>query len=302
MLFEQAIDKPIVRISSEKDRFDITKDKTLHCFFNSNAVIGAKINDDSFWPITGLLVRATIRPGTEVIIKAEKNFSDFVTTLMDTINKSKQEKVKVLEEKPDEMTENSPAEEYHITAEEINSYREQLKNFSETFEDAIESSAILLRTSFPKTMWGAKELKSSLSKMKVASSEIESTKEVFEGAVEQSDLRISHLASCLFEKSNRKYAEDSIDHIITNFLTMKRMMASFLQSFHRLYTSDQLFKKYSGYPATWFFDPSVFYNFIERYEDVSDNLIEASRAESLVIRPLYAWFQSTHRDDATIKK
>jgi hypothetical protein len=32
---------------------------------------------------------------------------------------------------------------------------------------------------------------------------------------------------------------------------------------------------------------------------VSDNLIEASRAESFVIRPL---FQFTHRNDATIKK
>jgi hypothetical protein len=292
MLFEYAIGNPVIRISSNKDRFDITKDKTLHCFFNRNAVLDAKTNDESFWPITGLLVRSTIRqPGSEVVIKAEKTFSDFITSLMDAINKSKQEKVRVLEEKPDEMTENSAPEEFPVNAEKIDAYRDQLKNFSETFEDAVESSAILLRTSFPKTMWGAKELKSSLSKMKVASSEIADTKEVFEGAAEQSDLRMSHLASCLFEKisSSRKYAEDSVDHIITNFLTMKRMMASFLQSFHRLYTSDQLFKKYSGYPATWFFDPSVFYNFVERYEDVSDNLIEASRAESSVIRPLYAW-------------
>jgi hypothetical protein len=292
MLFEHPVGKPVIRISSEKDRFDIMKDKTLHCFFNSNAVIDAKVSDESFWPITGLLVRSAIRrPNTEIVIKAEKTFSDFVTTLMDAINKSKQEKVRVLEEKPDELTENSAPEEFPVNAEKVDAYREQLKNFTETFEDAVESSAVLLKTSFPKTMWGAKELKSNLSKMKVASSEVESTKEIFEGAAEQSDLRISHLASCLLDsgKSNRKYAGDSVDHVITNFLTMKRMMASFLQSFHRLYTSDQLFKKCSGYPATWFFDPSVFYNFVERYEDVSDNLIEASRAESIIIRPLYAW-------------
>jgi hypothetical protein len=236
------------------------------------------------------LVKSSVnKPNTLIDITAEKGFADFVKTILDTVNKSRSEKIRVLEEKPDEREENTSLENA-VCAEDLSMYREGLKSFSETFEDAMESSVILLRTVFPRTMWGAKELKSSLSKMKTASAEIYNDKEKFEIAVEQSDSLLGHLASCLFDNAGSpKVAVNSIDHITTNFLTMKRIMASFLQSFYKLYTSDQLIKKCSGYPATWFFDPSVFYNFLERYEDVSNNLIDISRAVSSVIRPLDTW-------------
>jgi hypothetical protein len=290
MLFEYLTVPPVIKISCVNDRFDIIKDKFFHCFFNGNAVLSSKSTDEYFGSVVGMLVRSSIQvPNAPIVIKAENTFSDQIKSIIDMINKSKQEKINVLEEKPDELMENKPSE-YPMRAESINKYQENLKSFTETYEDAVNLSEVLLKTSFPKTMWGAKELNGCLSKMKTASAELVSNIEIFETAAEQTDFRMNHLVPCLSGKiSSHKRAEDSINHIVTNFLTMKRMMASYLQSFHRLYASDQLFKKYTGYPATWFFDPSVFFNFMERYEDVSDNLIEASRAESAVIRPLYAW-------------
>jgi len=217
MFFEYAPGKIALKVSSGKDRFEVSKDKMMRCFFNRNTILDAKINDDTFGPIVGLLVRSSIqRPNTEILIKAEKSFADFVKTIIDTVNKSKQEKIQILEEKPDEMTENGPSEyPQALCAENIEMYREQLKNFSETFEDAIESSNVLLKTSFPKTMWGAKELKGSLSKMRTASYEISNGKETFEGAAEQSDIRLSHIASCLFDGIKLNKNMQKIRYIIS---------------------------------------------------------------------------------------
>ena len=214
--------------------------------------------------------------------------NDLVKDIIDTVNKSEQEKIKVLESKPDEMTENSPLE-AKLQVGALNKYQSNLKLYSETFDDALSLSEVLLKTNLPKTMWGAKELKASLSKMKTASVNLLTHREAFEAAAEQTDLKLGQIIPCLLDrKMSNRHVEESIDHVITSFRTMKSLMASFMQSFHGLYASDTLFKKHTGYPATWFYDPSVFFNFKERYADISDNLILASRDESSVIRPLYA--------------
>jgi hypothetical protein len=286
MLFQSFTGSPIAQILSNKDRFDIAQDKLMHCYLNSSSLISSKTGDTSFCPIVGLLIKSSFSGPTKVKVKSAPSFSEDLKTVLDAINKSDQAKVQVLEDKPDEIAGNRPKES-KLCQEAIQSYQEKMIKFSECYESASGLCNVLLKTTLPKTMWGAKDIKANLSKMKLASSE---NKETFEIAAEQSDFRLGHVTSYLMNKmSNSRTIESSVNNIISNFITMKKMMTSFVHSFHNLYASDQIFKKHTGYPATWFFDPSVFYNFTSRYEDVCENLVEATRAESSVIRPLYAW-------------
>ena len=81
----------------------------------------------------------------------------------------------------------------------------------------------------------------------------------------------------------------AVDHTEANFFTMKKLISMYLLANYQLYSVNQMFKKYTGYPATWFFDPSVFYLFTERFEDLCEHMVSAGRAEAKVIQPLHLW-------------
>lgn len=288
MLFQNMTGTVVSQIKCGEDLFDITQDKSFNCYLNKNHIFSSKINDDSFGSVVGVLVKAT-SPTPDIVIKSSPLFSTNLKPLLNIINKSDRAKVQVLEDKPDEMAENKPDDKFSLPS--IQSYRDKMKKFAESFEIASDLSKVLLKTILPKTMWGSKEVKANLSKMKLSSNE---EKEIFEVAAEHTNTKLGHIITCVNNRGLnsigvKKAVENSVNHISSDFLTMKKMMASFLHTYHNLYASDSFFKKQTGYPATWFFDPSVFYNFTERYEDISENLIEATRAESSVIRPLYAW-------------
>jgi hypothetical protein len=240
-------------------------------------------------PVAGMLmISACTVPNAR--IKVMGNNSDFLSRLIDTISKSDKVKVEVLESKPDESQENSPKEE--PTQGVLSFYREKVKDFSKSIDEAFSLSGVLLKTKLPRTMWGAKDVEKVLTKIRANSEDILSQKESFEIAAEQTEHKIGTilaLAGRGLDPQRRGIIATATDHIEANFFTMKKLMSMFLLANYQLYSINQMFKKFTGYPATWFFDPSVFYSFTERFEDLCDHMIDAGRAEAKVIQPLHAW-------------
>jgi hypothetical protein len=283
----QQKDQTIASIRCGCNVFTIKSGKTLQCALDGQEILTAKLDDQSFFPVVAIMVNSLVKPKSEISIKTAKGMSDFIKPLVDQIEKSDKAKSKLLETKPDEMAENKGIDS-KLNKEALDKYQENIKVYAGTYDEALSLSEVLLKTNLPKTMWGAKELKSSITHMRTASVDVINSREKFEIASEHSDVRVGNVSSILFDKraSNKKYVEESITSITNDFESMKNMMASFLINNYNLYNSDQLFKKCAGYPASWFFDPSVFLSFREKFEDIAEHIIEASKTESTVIRPL----------------
>jgi len=81
----------------------------------------------------------------------------------------------------------------------------------------------------------------------------------------------------------------AVSRISENFIPVKNMISSLAQILHRLYDIDWVFKKYTGYPTTWFFNSSVFYDFLYSFENLIKSLIKTASIESGFIEPLLVW-------------
>jgi hypothetical protein len=61
------------------------------------------------------------------------------------------------------------------------------------------------------------------------------------------------------------------------------------QGLYPLFSIDEMFKKATGYPTTWAFDPSTFYDFQFCYDGLVKNLVRLAKTELAVIEPLFVW-------------
>jgi hypothetical protein len=284
----------IAQVFCGEDRFDIVDEKAPKCFFNGIDVIGVRAHDAGMFPsIVGMLVvSACTVPETEVKIKKNPSYADFLRGLVDTLTKSDQVKIQVLDSKPDETVDNKPKES-RFNVQSLDDFRDKLKTYASCFDDTVALAGVLLKTKLPKTIHGFNELNKILIKTKTATENLSSVKEQYEIASEQMDNKIGQVMVAVANRMNgpsgKKILRSAIAQVINNFDTVKRVSSEMLCSFNPLYNVNQVFKKYTGYPATWYFDPSVFYSFTERYKDASDNLIDMARAESAIIRPLQLW-------------
>ena len=65
------------------------------------------------------------------------------------------------------------------------------------------------------------------------------------------------------------------------------MLSRIIHDFYRLYDIGEVFKKQTGYPPTWFFDSSVFYDFQYGFENLIRHLVRMAKADATLIEPLY---------------
>ena len=150
-----------------------------------------------------------------------------------------------------------------------------------------------MKTKLPKNVLAFKDLNGALSKVRTATAELNTSRDHCEVVIDHTGTNIGRvmvaMGSNLNDSNVKRVVQESVDHIVADFMGTKKLLASLINTQYPLYDINPLFKKHTDYPATWFFDPSVFYNFTERYKDASDSLIEAVRTEASVIRPLYNW-------------
>ncbi|MBE3085417.1 MAG: hypothetical protein IMZ64_04295, partial [Bacteroidetes bacterium] len=245
----------------------------------------------------GMIAMSSLKVSSALIkIRAGKNYADFLKGILDTVSKSDQVRVKVLEEKPDEIADQKPKQ-GSLSMGSLEEFKDEIKTTSDCFFDVLALSEILLKTKLPKNVLSFKELNNVLTKVKIASKGLSENKEHCDLIVERIGTNVGRILIARKNNLNnstvRKTVHGSVDYVIADFMALKKIMATLVTTHYPLYDVNPMFKKYTDYPATWFFDPSVFYNFSERYKDASDNLINLVRAEASVIKPLYG-FQSTY--------
>jgi hypothetical protein len=284
----------VAKVVCGQDTFDVVLgDKAARCYMNGVAVMASK-DLNSFGPIVGMAVVSSLKtPNAVLSIKGNQTYADFLNGLLDTITKSDQIRVEVLKYKPDEIADQKPKQAYRLSDSDLEEYKESIRVSSGCLNDVLSLGDILLKTKLPKNAMAFKEINSILSKVRAASTELEKNIEHCELMVERTGTylgRVMIARNCnLNDPQVKKAVQESIDHVAADFMAMKKLMAFLIMSHYPLYSIDPVMKKYTDYPATWFFDPSVFYNFSERYKDASDNLIDAVRTEASTIQPLYAW-------------
>jgi hypothetical protein len=279
-------DNYIAQIVAGENRFDVTGQKPVSCFFN-NVLIASVPEADQFGPVVGMFVISSCGvPETKIQVKGNPSYTDFLKDLIDTVTKSDQAKIFVLETKPDEMTDNKPLE-ARLTRQNLEDYRENMQTVSECLDETLTLADALTRTKLPRSAHGFKELDRTMLKIKTAVTELNSRRETCEISGEQVGIKIGQLITAL--SNEVKYptiVEAAANQIATHSKTVKNTLSEVICSLHPLYNINPIFKKYTGYPVTWFYDPTTFYSFSERFKDASDHLIELARAENSIIKPL----------------
>jgi riboflavin synthase len=284
----------IAQINCGRDVIDVTvNDNHAQCYFNHINIINAK-EVKAFAPIVGMILMSACRtPQVKISAKSNPSYADFLKNVIDTVENSDQAKIKVLEDKPDEITDNKPKEaKWDVSA--LENYRDGVKSLCASFDNTLVLSDVLLKTKLPKSVHSFKEVDKIIVKVKSAFLELNQNREVSELASEHTGTRVGQLITAVNVNRNnvpgiKRIINAAVTNVVADFLTMKKLLASLVSSHYALYDIDRTFKKHTGYPATWFFDPSVYYNFKESYKDASDGLIEAARSEAAIVRPLYAW-------------
>lgn len=221
--------------------------------------------------------------------------SGMLDSILDAIRKNRENlEVAVLTYYPDEITQNKPKDLQAFDDREMVSrvaaYAKDMKDFYDIIDEMNKLATILLRTKFSSSMWGAKDVHKILAKIP---NEIESAASDFivDHYKEDSEKHAGRILLAsrdpnLFRRAN---IPAMAGHLIKNFFVLKRAMSNIAQIYHPLYRIDAAFKKYTGYPTTWFFNSSVFYDYLYNYDNHVNNLAKMAKIESDTIEPLFAW-------------
>lgn len=231
-------------------------------------------------------------------IKGWKTADSLLDPLLDEIKKHTEDvEVQVLDAAPDEITENTPKE--MKTAEifkGVAEYRSSLDGFKEVLLDTRRQAEILLRTKLPSTMWGEKKVTAVLSSVKAELLPIGQWENDLDALMESSERKswatLSRLSKTagLSKSMVKKAVGETAADVIDKFVQIKKGMSVLAEALHGLSSIDGVFKTSTGYPATWFFDSSVFYDFLYNYENLVASLIKTARIESSTMIPL-RWFR-----------
>lgn len=230
--------------------------------------------------------------------KAGKPVDDFLKVM----EKSRGVKVRVLEEQPDEQVENSPRECHasHELFKDIQFYREGIASTAESVGEARDLSGILIQTRLPDTMWGIKEVKKALAEVQSDAEMIKDNIDQLEIAVETSEKKTGILAS-MIEKGLIKKGTEMVAGLIKDFFIIKETLSKMAQVLHPLSVMDETFRKATGYPMTWVFDPSTFYDFQLCYDKLMKNFVRLAKSEQSIIEPLFVWkVQNTGEKDGRL--
>jgi hypothetical protein len=246
-------------------------------------------------PVLSLIA---INLGKNFGIKGWKTADSLLDPLLDEIKKHVVDvEVQVLDAAPDEITDNTPKE--MKTAKILNGvaeYRNSLDGFKEVLIDTRRQAEILLKTKLPSSMWGEKKVAVVLSSVKAELLPIGQWENDLDIIMESSDRkswatlsRLSKTAGLSKSMVKQAVGETATD-VVDKFMQIKKGMSVLAETLYRLSSIDGVFKTSTGYPATWFFDSSVFYDFLYNYENLVASLIKTARIESSTMVPL-GWFR-----------
>jgi hypothetical protein len=77
--------------------------------------------------------------------------------------------------------------------------------------------------------------------------------------------------------------------MINDFFSVKNKVSKTVGVLYPLFSIDKIFKKATGYPTTWAFDPSTFYDFQYCYDGLVKKLVRLAKLEMSAIEPMFIW-------------
>jgi len=280
------------------DTVDISRNgKHFYTLLNRRAVLESKSEKDLInrtSPVIASFLKTLCKQNNlkEIIVAKEKNYKEMLDIIIKDISDNLNgAEISVLKMVPDEMQENSPVEFRTANFKEMSKVCEALSSISENIENTKHIASILLRTNLPKDMWGGKEVTSVFHGAKNSMEEMADSLESVEGCIEQSDNFLRHLSSFgeKIPNSHIPQVRAMVGNTLEHFATIKTVLSDLSQNLHGLYDIDSTFKRCTGYPATWFLNSSILYDFLFEFETLIEQLIKLARIEENTMGPLLVW-------------
>jgi methyl-accepting chemotaxis protein len=278
------------------DTINISKNgKHFYTLLNRRSVFESKSEKDLInrtSPVISALLKTLCKQGNikEIQIAKKKDYREMLDMTMKGISDNLGNvEVSVLEMVPDEIEDNSPAEVRTANFKDLQSVNENFLSISENIENLKHVSSILLKTNLPKDMWGSKEVTSVFNSVKSNMDSMSDSLEHAGTCAEKSEGLLRYLSSFNEKTSNIQQTRTIVGNILENFSTIKTALSELSQNSHGLYDIDSTFKRCTGYPATWFLNSSILYDFLFEFETLIENLIKMSKIEGNIIGPLLVW-------------
>jgi len=274
--------------------------KYFNALLNNRTIISARTEKDFIKkasPVLSHIVnKVCVNAKTDSLRwkRVEHNYTKMIDNVLEDIEKDgKPAKVFVLEVKPDQIQDNRTTG-YQASSKgnivhKLDEYRFHLKKFGETIENLNQTSGVLLRTDLDKNMWGSKKVMDIISDVKYDTDLLARDYKKMDCCLERSEDNAQKMQIIAKRRAPVIQAKKIAGNVIENFALMKSFMSELAQVLHRLYIIDGTFKSCVGYPATWFFDGSIFMDFMFEYENLIGHLIKSASLETDTIEPLLVW-------------
>jgi hypothetical protein len=266
--------------------------RQLYALVNNRAVITAKSEKEFFskaMPVISSMIRSigkrfgqskvklqTLDAGSKGLVDNALKF------LKDNL---KPAEIQVLQAKPDETSDNKFIEASKQVS--LADYPEYMSKFSDNVSDVSRSANILLKTNLDRNMWGSKDVMAIINEARDNMAMLNPELEKIESLIEHASAQAKYIQASW--NRNTSETREIVSRVIEGFSTMKSFMSHLVCASQPLYSIDSVFKSRVGYPATWFFNPSIYMNFLFEHDNLIDHIIKAASVESDVIEPLLIW-------------
>jgi hypothetical protein len=288
--------KSLCELRVGSNRIGISKvGRLFSTLLNHRAILTAESKKDfslKSLPVMALIVKEIVKKAQVNIVQVySTNVKDTTDMVNETIKTIKDNitpvEISLLETKPDEIEENKLASTRTNMSTKLANYCKDMEELSANLSGIHQTSGVLLKTSLAPKMWGSKEVMKVLNEMNSEKDEIDSGFELVEACMEHSNDHIRLIQDSMGR--NATLMKPLVGKVIENFSSVKSFVSRLAQSLQNLHSIDRVFKAQTGYPATWFFDPTTYMDFNFEYGNLINNLIKTASIESEVIEPLLLW-------------
>ena len=293
----QGSGKSLCEIKIGPDKVGISKvGRLLSTLLNHRTILTAdskkEFNSKSS-PVLALVIKELVKKARVNSIQGYSKGTKDTTDMMDETIKNIKDNITpveiiMLKTIPDEIEENNPPVEARVSiATKLENYCRDMEDINTNLANIRQTSGTLLKTSLAPKMWGAKEVMKVINEMNSDKEEINNGFEQIEASMEHSGNQVRLIQASIGR--NTGTLKPLVGKVIENFSAVKSFMSRLAQSLQGLYAIDRVFKAHTGYPATWFFDPTTYMDFNFEYDNLINNLIKTASIESDVIEPLLLW-------------
>lgn len=297
----KGLGSPLVDIQTGRDHIHISRNGRQYHVLLNNRVIGATKSEKELFskglPFLISVVKEMARTAgidqlrwlpTTNIKKDNKMVGDAMKFVKQNLRPTE---IFVLQIVPDEIQDQLPKEaaEKRNIFQNLERYKEIIKDFENTVVAVQESSEVLLKTNLAKKMWGSKNVMDIITESRDVMAELLQDYNKMDVCLERSDKASSYLQAAFSRKLANMQVKDVVGGLIENFSFLKSYMSRLAMNLQPLYAIDKDFKAHIGYPATWFFNPTTYLNFTDGYETLVGHLIKTASLESEIFEPLLVW-------------